>query len=102
MIEKGLLSIREEISKGVAISIPIRKLGFFPPMLTSMIKIGEESGTLDVILDRTADFYDEEVETEIHRMLTFLEPIMIIFMALIIGFVVVSMVLPLFDVYETI
>lgn len=102
VIEKDLLSIREEISKGIPLSMPIRNLWFFPPMLKRMIKIGEESGTLDVILDRTADYYDEEVETQIHRMLTFLEPIMIIFMALIVGFIVVSMVLPLFEVYRTI
>ncbi|RQD71482.1 MAG: type II secretion system F family protein [Tindallia sp. MSAO_Bac2] len=102
MVEKKILSTREEIRKGIAISVPIRKVGVFPHILVSMIKIGEESGTLDIILDRTADFYDEEVETEVQRMLTFLEPIMIIFMGLIVGFVVISMVLPLFDVYQTI
>lgn len=102
VVEKDLLSISEEITKGVPISVPIRKLGLFPPLLNSMIKIGEESGTLDVLLDKTADYYDGEVETEAQRMLTYLEPIMIIFMGLVIGYVVISMVLPLFDVYQTI
>jgi len=102
MVEEKILSTREEIRKGIEISVPIRNLGVFPHILTSMIKIGEESGTLEVIMDRTADFYDEEVETEVQRMLTFLEPIMIIIMGIIVGFVVISMVLPLFDVYQTI
>ncbi|RQD70557.1 MAG: type II secretion system F family protein [Tindallia sp. MSAO_Bac2] len=102
VVADGILSTREDIRKGVALSTPIRKLGFFPPMVDNMIKIGEESGTLDEILDKTANFFDEEVETEIQRMLTFVEPMLIVIMGVVIGFIVISMVLPMFDVLQTV
>lgn len=102
MVAEGIMSVREDVRKGVALSIPIRRLGYFPPMVDNMIKIGEESGTLDEILDKTANFFDEEVETEVQRMLTFMEPILIVVMGVIIGFIVISMVLPMFDVLQTV
>ncbi|MEN1759277.1 type II secretion system F family protein [Anoxynatronum sibiricum] len=102
IVGDGIIAAKDEIRKGAALSVPIRKLGFFPPMVDNMIKIGEESGTLDDILDKTANFFDEEVETEIQRMLTFMEPIMIVVMGVIIGFIVISMVLPMFDVLQTV
>ena len=71
-------------------------------MVDSMIRIGEESGALDDILLKTADFYDEEVEVALTRMTTLLEPLMIVFMALIIGFIVIAMYLPMFEVVTTI
>lgn len=102
VVGDGIIATKDEIRKGAALSVPIRKLGFFPPMVDNMIKIGEESSTLDDILDKTANFFDEEVETEIQRMLTFMEPIMIVIMGVIIGFIVISMVLPMFDVLQTV
>jgi len=77
-------------------------VGLFPPMVDSMIRIGEESGALDDILLKTADFYDEEVEVALTRMTTLIEPIMIVFMALIIGFIVIAMYMPMFEVITTI
>jgi type IV pilus assembly protein PilC len=71
-------------------------------MVDSMIKIGEESGSLDDILTKTADFYDEEVEVALHKMTTLLEPIMIVGMALVIGFIVIAMYLPMFELVNTI
>ena len=102
VIAEGLLSAREEIRKGSALSVPIRKMEFFPPMVHSMIEIGEESGSLDDILDKTANIYDEEVDMEVQRMLSMLEPIMIVFMAGIIGFIVVAMMLPMFGMLKTV
>lgn len=102
VIEKGILSAREDVRKGSALSVPIRKMGQFPPMVHSMIEIGEESGSLDEILERTANIYDEEVEIEVQRMLSLLEPIMIVVMAGIVGFIVVSMMLPMFGMLKTI
>jgi len=67
-----------------------------------MIHIGEESGTLDDILDKTANFYDDEVETALQKMVTLFEPIMILVMGLIIGFIVIAMVLPMFDMLKTV
>lgn len=102
VVADGIMAAREDIRKGVALSIPIRKSRLFPPMVHNMIKIGEESGTLDEILEKTANIFDEEVETEIQRMLTFVEPMMILIMGLVIGFIVISMVLPMFDMMQTI
>jgi type IV pilus assembly protein PilC len=71
-------------------------------MVDSMIMIGEESGALDEVLRRTADFYDEEVDVAIQKMTAMLEPIMLIFMAVIIGFLVVAMYLPMIDMMQTV
>lgn len=102
VVEQSILSAREDVRKGVALSSPIRKMGYFPPMVDNMIKIGEEAGTLDDILDKTANIYDEEVETEIQRLLSLMEPVMIVFMALIVGFIVIAMMMPMFDMLKTV
>lgn len=88
---------QEDIRKGVPMSRTIKDMGIFPPMVYSMISIGEESGALDDILYKTADFYDEEVEASMQKMTTILEPLLIAFMALVIGFIVISIALPMFD-----
>ncbi|SDK52536.1 type II secretion system F family protein [Natronincola ferrireducens] len=99
---EGIMKAREDVRKGVDIATPIKRTGLFPPMLDNMIRIGEESGTLDDILDKTANFYDEEVDFAIGKMTTLLEPIMIVVMAVIIGFIVIAMVLPMFDMLQTV
>lgn len=102
IVEKGLSDVKDEVSKGMGLANPIKKIGFFPPMVVSMIKIGEESGSLDEILDKTANFYDEEVEVALHKMVTMLEPLMIVLMSVIIGAMVIAMVLPMFDMINTV
>ncbi len=101
VVAEGILSVRDDVRKGVSMSIPIKRTGLFPPMVDNMIKIGEESGTLDDILEKTANFYDEEVDVEIQRLLTFVEPGMIIIMGVIIGFIVISMMMPMFNLAST-
>ena len=71
-------------------------------MLASMIKIGEESGSLDDILNKTADFYDEEVEQTIQTTTTLIEPLLIVVMGVVIGIIVISIMLPMFDMYSQI
>src|SRR5690606_2343567 len=93
---------KEDIRKGVPMSKTIRDIEIFPPMVDSMIGIGEESGALDDILYKTADFYDEEVENSMERMTTLLEPILIVFMGIVIGFIVISIAIPMFYIYDTI
>lgn len=102
IVSKKLEIAKEGIRKGVSISKAIKDTGIFSPMVDSMIKIGEESGALDDLLNETADYYDEEVETFIERMITLLEPVLIVFMALVIGFIVISMTMPMFDMINTI
>ncbi len=92
----------EQIRKGIPLSRSIKDIDVFPPMVDSMIKIGEESGALDDILYKTADFYDEEVEAALHKMTTLIEPILIVGMAVVIGFIVIAMYLPMFDMMQTI
>ncbi len=98
----GIISVKEDMRKGYDLAGPVQRLGLFPPMVHSMIRIGEESGSLDDVLQKTADFYDEEVEVAIQKMTTMLEPIMIIVMAVVIGFLVVAMYLPMMDMMQTI
>lgn len=98
--EDEVLKIRERVVKGEGLSTPIEECELFPPMLSSMVRIGEESGALDDMLNKTADFYDEEVEQAIQTLTSMLEPIMIIIMGLVVGFMVIALMLPLYGSYD--
>ncbi len=74
----------------------------FPPMVSNMVQIGEESGTLDEMLDKTANFYDDEVDLALQQLVTMFEPALIIVMAVMVGFIVISIALPMFDMFQTI
>jgi type IV pilus assembly protein PilC len=100
--EKSLDVIKEKVLKGVSLGEALGEESIFPMMLHSMIKIGEESGSLDDILDKTANFYDEELEAGLKRLTTMLEPLMIIIMGVVIGFIVIAMMLPIFDMGNTV
>ncbi len=102
VVKQDILKAREDIEKGASMSVTIRKLKHFPPMISSMIEIGEESGTLDEVLDKSANIYDEEVETELRRLMSLLEPAMILLMAGIVGFIVISMMLLMYTMLKTI
>lgn len=102
IVMDGIHTLIEDIKKGSALSILLRRVGVFPPMMISMVGIGEESGALEEMLEKTADYYDEELETAIQKMISVLEPLMIVVMALVIGFIVVSMMLPMFDMMQTV
>ena len=100
--ENSLEAIREKVLKGVSLGEALGEETIFPMMLHSMIKIGEESGSLDDILDKTANFYDEELEAALKRMTTMIEPLMIIVMGVVIGFIVIAMMMPIFDMSQTV
>ncbi|MFT5875348.1 MAG: type IV pilus assembly protein PilC [Clostridium sp.] len=100
--EKSLELIKEKVLKGVSLGEALGEEKIFPMMLHSMIKIGEESGSLDDILDKTANFYDEELEASLKKMTTMIEPLMIVIMGTLIGFIVVAMMLPIFDMTKTV
>jgi type IV pilus assembly protein PilC len=101
-VEKALLRTVDDVRKGVNLSIPIKNSNLFPPMVYYMINIGEESGSIDDLLERTALFYDEELEESIKKMMGLIEPTMIVFMAVIIGLIVISIALPMFDMVKTV
>ena len=98
--EMELLKIRDNVVQGESLYSSMRDSGIFPQMLYSMIKIGEDTGALEDILNKTADFYDEELDTTIQTSVALLEPMLIIIMGLIIGFMVVSIMIPMFDSYS--
>lgn len=102
VIQGQLVVVKDEISRGTDLSGPMKRIKEFPPMLTHMVEIGEQSGSIDEIMEKTADFYDQEVEAAIQAMTTLIEPAMIIGMAVVIGGMVVAMVLPMFEMVNTI
>ena len=98
VVEESLMASIDSIRKGMPLSRAIKNIKIYPPMVEAMIKIGEESGSLDEILFKTADFYDQEVEEAVTRATSLLEPLMIVVMGLIIGFLVIAMYLPMFEI----
>ncbi len=100
--EEALSRIREAVIKGEGLSTPISEDKLFPSMLASMVKIGEESGSLDDILNKTADFYDEELEVTVQTTTALLEPLLIVIMGVVMGFIIISIMLPMFNMYGSI
>lgn len=100
VVSIGLAEVRDEIKRGSNLAAPLENLGIFPVMITQMISIGEEAGSLDAIVGKVADFYDEELDTSISQLISLLEPVMILGLALIVGFIVISMILPIFGMYK--
>ncbi|MEI6101217.1 MAG: type II secretion system F family protein [Eubacteriales bacterium] len=92
--------IIEDLKKGLTLSQSMRKFDVFPPMFKSMVAIGEESGQIDTLLAKTAAFYDDEADLAVKRMVSMVEPLMIIIMAVIIGFIVVAIILPIYTMYQ--
>ncbi len=100
--ENALLKIRDKVMRGESLYSSMVESEIFPEMLYSMIKIGEETGSLDDILNKTADFYDDELESIIQKSVALMEPILIVVMGLIVGFMVMSIMMPMFDSYSKI
>jgi type IV pilus assembly protein PilC len=101
-IKRLILCAREDVRKGSSLSCSLQNNNVFPPMVYNMVKIGEESGELEDILNKTADFYDEEVENTIQKLVALIEPVMIVLMAAIIGFIMLAMITPMFDMVNTV
>lgn len=100
LIDNAIVEIKNNIRKGENISGPMSQYSIFPPMMVQMTAVGEKTGTLDNNLVKIADFYDSEVESSIEILLTILEPMMLLVVALLVGTIVISMYLPLFNVYQ--
>jgi len=88
------------VKRGGTLSEPLSKSTIFPTMVTQMVSVGEETGALDAMLAKVADFYEDQVEASVKALTSILEPIMIILIGGIVGFIVISMYLPLFEVYN--
>jgi type IV pilus assembly protein PilC len=97
VLHDAIMESRASIAGGETISDPLKKSGVFPPMVVSMINVGEQTGGLDEMLTKIADFYDEEVDAAVEALLSAMEPIMIVFLGVIVGGMIVAMYLPIFD-----
>lgn len=102
VVEEGLKKAKEDVKRGVLLSVPIKKMNLFPPMFISMLTIGEESGSIDEILDKTANYYDDEAETALEAMTKLVEPLMIVVMAVVVGSIVAAIILPMFDMMNSV
>ncbi len=98
VVERALIKVRKSLEEGKSLTEPLKESEVFPGMVTQMIGVGEQTGAMDAMLQKIADFYEEEVDAAVKDLLTALEPIMIVFLGLVVGGVVISMYLPLFTV----
>lgn len=96
-VENALYSVRTSIAEGQTIADPLSRTGVFPPMVCQMIAVGESTGAVDAMMEKIADFYEEEVDQAVDNLTSMIEPIMIVFLGIIIGGLVVSMYLPIFQ-----
>ena len=96
----AIQNAREEVMKGIPLSEPLRDAGIFPPMVYHMTGIGEETGNIEQMLNKLADYYDEEVEITTQTILAAMEPLIIVFMAVVVGSLVVASILPIAAMYE--
>jgi type IV pilus assembly protein PilC len=103
VIEKAMYDVRESVKKGGSLTAPMMEVPeAFPVMVTQMIGVGEETGALETMMTKIADFYEEQVETAVKALTSILEPIMILAVGGIVGFIVIAMYLPMFKVYDQI
>src|SRR6266852_6119439 len=96
IVENAILEARQSVGEGKTLSEPLGKTGVFPPMVVQMINVGEATGALDVMLGKIADFYDDEVDTAVAALTSLLEPMLMVFLGTVIGFIVIAMYLPIF------
>ncbi|MCX5763752.1 MAG: type II secretion system F family protein [Gemmatimonadetes bacterium] len=102
VISDAIMASRVSIAGGDTISAPLARSQVFPPMVISMIAVGEQTGGLDEMLTKIADFYDEEVDSAVSGLLSLLEPVMIVFLGVVVGGMVVAMYLPIFDMVNNV
>jgi type IV pilus assembly protein PilC len=102
IIERAMEDVVESVKAGGQIATPLKESDVFPPMVAQMITVGEETGGLDTMLNKVADFYEDEVAAAVKAMTSILEPVMIILVGAIVGFVVIAMYMPMFKVYDNI
>jgi type IV pilus assembly protein PilC len=102
VIQDAIMESRASIAGGESIAAPLQKSKVFPPMVISMISVGEQTGGLDEMLTKIADFYDDEVDAAVSGLLSLLEPIMIVFLGVVVGGMIVAMYLPIFDMVNAV
>lgn len=101
-IENFILNTRSKVEQGIKMSTPLGEGDIFPPMVVSMIEVGENTGAIDEMLKKVSDFYEEEVELAVAALLSMIEPLLIVFLGGIVGFVIIALYLPIFDMAGTV
>jgi len=99
---KVILESRSSLEKGDSLSAPLKKSWLFPPLVSQMTAIGEETGSLDYMLEKVADFYEDDVDRTVDTLKSLIEPLMIVFLAVIVGTIVLAIMIPMFSLYEQI
>jgi len=102
IVEEAVMATRDSISQGNTISEPLKASGVFPPMVTQMISVGEQTGALDEMLEKIANFYDDEVDTAVDSLTSIIEPAMIVIMGVIVGGMLIAMYLPMFKLISVV
>ena len=102
MVEEAIFKARAAIREGENITGPLKEAGIFPPMIIQMVSVGEETGTIDDMLIRCADFYDDEVDTAVGGLTSMLEPLIMAFLGIVIGGIVVAMFMPMFSMSDAV
>jgi type IV pilus assembly protein PilC len=102
IIENSMDAVRDSVKSGGTIAEPLKAAPVFPTMVAHMVGVGEETGALDTMLDKVADFYEDEVDAAVKALTSILEPVMIVVVGAIVGFIVIAMYMPLFKVYDQI
>jgi len=97
VIELAVLEIIEDIKQGKGLADPLRLQGVFPSMVVQMIEVGEHTGALDTMLNKIADFYDQEVDDAVEALTSLMEPLLMVFLGIVIGYVVIAMYMPIFQ-----
>jgi len=98
VVAGAIENVRSSIREGESIALPMQASGLFPPMVVQMTSVGEETGTLDSMLTKVADFYDAEVETTLAQLTSIIEPLLIVFLGFVVGFIVLSFYMPLYQI----
>lgn len=100
IVSDGIKNVEEDIKRGKSLGEPLKEIEIFSPMVIQMINVGEKSGSLDNMLKKTADFYDNEVDTAVSQMTTLIEPLIIVVLSIVVGFILISIVMPMFQIYN--
>jgi type IV pilus assembly protein PilC len=102
VIEEALMQVRKQVEEGKTIAEPLTRSEQFPPMVCQMIGVGEQTGAMDTMLSKIADFYEDEVDAAVEGMMALIEPVIIAFLGVVIGTIVVAMYLPMFSLISQI
>jgi type IV pilus assembly protein PilC len=102
VIEKAILEVRKQVEEGKSMAEPLKGTNAFPPMVVQMISVGEATGAMDTMLAKIAEFYEDEVDTAVAGMMKLIEPILILFLGIVVGGIVIAMYLPMFSLISQI